>query len=340
MVWRNRIYFASIVCFGVLLLQPGILSRTCAQDISISKEVDKGSRRSIMVVVGASGEEEFGKAFRESAERWHTAFQSEDFLLLDGSDPEKKETNNHLQQILDWLSRPSVDERLQERWLVLIGHGTNDRTAAKFNLKGPDISADAISKAISKVNAKWLIIDCSSSSGPFINALSGPNRVVITGTKSGSEQNYARFGEFLSKSIADPSTDLDHDDGVSILEAFLAASNRVVQFYENEGRLASEQALLDDNGDSRGTPAAFYRGARPVKAPANGLKLDGAFASRILVTSFGVPDKRSIEQRTLADSLAEQIELVRARKKEMADDDYYQELERLFLEIAKTNNAQ
>ena len=95
--------------------------------------------------------------------------------------------------------------------------------------------------------------------------------------------------------------------------------------------------MLDDNGDSRGTPAAFYRGARPVRAPANGLKLDGAFANRILVTSFGVPDNRSGEQRALADSLAEQIESVRTRKKEMSDDGYYQELERLFLELAKTN---
>ena len=226
---------------------------------------------------------------------------------------------------------------LQERWLVLIGHGTHDRTAAKFNLKGPDLSADAISKAIAQVKAKWLIVDGSSSSGPFINALSGENRIVITATKSGAEQNYTRFGEYLSQAITDSTTDLDHDDSVSILEAFLAASNRVAQFYENEGRLASEQALLDDNGDGRGTPAAFYRGARPVKAPANGLKLDGPFASRTLVSSFGNPDVRTNEQRAQSDIIADQIESLRARKKELPEDEYYQELERLFLEIAKTN---
>ncbi len=301
-----------------------------------SYALEDGPRRSILVVVGAAGEEDFGKVFRESAERWRSAFQTEDFTLLDGTDLTASDGKTHQQKILDWIGRPTDRDALRERWLVLIGHGTHDKSAAKFNLRGPDISADAIAKAIAKVEAKWLIIDGSSSSGPFINNLSGPNRIIITGTKSGAEQNFTRFGEFLSQTIADPNTDLDHDDGVSILEAFLAASNRVLQFYENEGRLASEQALLDDNGDSRGTPAAFYRGARPVKAPANGLKLDGAFASRTLVSNFGVPDKRSKEQRELAESLANQVEALRTRKKEMAEEEYYKELEQLFLAIAKT----
>ena len=300
-------------------------------------EATAATRRSIMVVVGAAGEEEFGKAFRESAERWRGAFQGDDLIVLDGSGSDKSEEKEHRKQILDWLARPSLEATTQERWLVFIGHGTNDRTGAKFNLKGPDISAEAISKAIGSVQARWIVIDGSSSSGPFINALSGANRVIITATKSGSEQNYARFGEYLSRTISDPTTDLDHDDAVSILEAFLAASNRVAQFYQDEGRLASEQSLLDDNGDSRGTPAAFYRGARPVKAPANGLKLDGSFASRVIVSSFGAPDKRSPEKRALADSLAEKVETLRSQKKELNEDAYYLELERLFLEIAKTN---
>ncbi len=299
--------------------------------------------RSILVVVGAPGEEEFGQAFRESAERWKIAFSSEDFQLIDGTASAPREGKEHRQQILDWISKPAavdkLSESVQERWLVLIGHGTQDRTAVKFNLKGPDISADEISKAIATVKSRWLVVDCSSSSGPFINALSGENRIVITATKSGAEQNYARFGIYLSQTITDPAADLDHDDCVSILEAFLAASNRVAQFYENEGRLASEQALLDDNGDSRGTPAAFYRGARPVKAPANGLKLDGPLASRMIVSQFGQPDSRTNEQRAQCDSLADEVERLRARKKELSEDEYYSHLERLFLEIAKAIGA-
>ncbi len=303
------------------------------------QEPQQPFRRSILVVVGAAGEEEFGKVFRESAERWRSAFPSDDFRLIDGTGAAKNEEKEHRQQILDWISTPSLESKdenfLPERWLVLIGHGTHDRISTNFNLQGPDISAETIAKSIAPMKAKWLIVNCASSSGPFINALSGPNRVVITATKSGAEQNYSRFGEFFSQTITDPSTDLDHDDCVSILEAFLAASNRVAQFYENEGRLASEQALLDDNGDGRGTPATFYRGARPVKAPANGLKLDGSLASRILVSSFGKPDLRTNEQRMQSDLLADNIETLRARKKDLPEDEYYEKLELLFLEIAR-----
>ena len=331
MAWHKLLWL-------VILLVP-IITET-ALSKTPDESLNQRPRRSILVVIGASGEEEFGKAFLEWSKRWRTVFQSDDFSLIDGTSDTKPGEKEHRLQILDWIGKDSGDSpdgMLQERWLVLIGHGTHDRTAAKFNLKGPDISADAISKAIAKVKAKWLIIDGSSSSGPFINALSGENRIVITATKSGAEQNYTRFGEYLSQAISDRSTDLDHDDCVSILEAFLAASNRVAQFYENEGRLATEQALLDDNGDGRGTPAAFYRGARPVKAPAKGLKLDGPIASRTLVSSFGEPDLRTNEQRAQSDMIADQIELLRARKKELPEDEYYQELERLFLEIAKAN---
>jgi len=330
MAWRKR------ELIGLVVLIAGFVQLDCQAVFEDGK-----SGRSILVVIGAAGEEEFGKAFRESGERWHAAFPSDDFSLLDGTDLAKSDEKDHRQQILDWIAKDEskrVDgDPIQERWLVLIGHGTNDRKAAKFNLKGPDISAETITKAIASVKARWLIMDGSSSSGPFINALSGENRIVITATKSGAEQNYARFGEYFSKSITDPTTDLDHDDCVSILEAFLAASNRVAQFYENEGRLASEQALLDDNGDSRGTPAAFYRGARPVKAPADGLKLDGSLASRMIASSFGQPDLRTGDQRAKCEAIADQIELLRSRKKELAEEEYYLELEKLFLQYAKEN---
>ena len=330
MAWHKTVL---VCCFGFIL----------GSQVDTASAVDTPvqSRRSILVVVGAAGEEEFGKIFRESAERWRTVLPADNLLLLDGTEASKSDDKEHRQQILDWCSRadtqPNENGILEERWLVMIGHGTHDKNASKFNLKGPDITAEAIAKAMSTVKAKWLVIDGSSSSGPFVNALSGENRIIITATKSGSEQNYSRFSEYMSKSISEPSTDLDHDDCVSILEAYLAASNRVAQFYENEGRLASEQALLDDNGDSRGTPAAFYRGARPVKAPANGLKLDGALASRTLVFNFGQPDLRTAEERAQSELLYEQIESLRNRKKELSEDEYYAELERLFLELAKMN---
>ena len=107
-----------------------------------------------------------------------------------------------------------------------------------------------------------MIVNCASASGPFVNRLSGENRIVVTATKSGTEHNYARFGEYFARAIASPDSDLDHDDEVSVHEAFLRASAEVRQFYETEDRILTEHALIDDNGDGKGTPASMFRGMR------------------------------------------------------------------------------
>jgi hypothetical protein len=214
-------------------------------------------------------------------------------------------------------------------------------SGTKFNLHGPDVSSEMIANALSSnqpskdtlAKPKWIIVNCSSCSGPFINALSGPDRIIITATKSGAEQNYARFGEYFSRSISDPKADLDHDKSVSLLEAFLLASNQTALFYESDARMASEQSLLDDNGDNRGTPAVFFQGVRPVKAPADNLKLDGLQAKRTILYSFANVTQLDEDQQTKTEAIEDKIEALRGRKKDLSEEDYYQELAKLFREI-------
>ena len=52
-------------------------------------------------------------------------------------------------------------------------------------------------------------------------------------------------------------------------------------FYETENRLATEHALIDDNGDSKGTPATFFRGIRPIKRAKDNAAVDGRLAARL-----------------------------------------------------------
>src|SRR5258708_34249236 len=98
------------------------------------------------------------------------------------------------------------------------------------------------------------VLQCASASGPFLNALSAPGRVIITATRSGYEVNATRFGGYLARAIADPAADLDKDGQTSLLEAYLAASRQAEQFYKEQGRLMTEHALLDDTGEGLGTP--------------------------------------------------------------------------------------
>jgi len=344
-------------------------------------------QRDICVVIGAEGQSEYGEAFRAWAKRWQEAFAepikndsnpeesksgdskpkesriestdkaSTQFLLIDGTNKEESNDSksaDHLSQLLKWIARKTTsttEQHPQERWLVLIGHGTHDPTqktdASKFNLQGPDISAEMLVNAINKASespgnqpvSKWIIVNCSSCSGPFINALSGPNRVIATATKSGSEQNFSRFGDYFSQALSNPQADLDHDKSISLLEAFLIASNETNSFYLSDGRLASEQSLLDDNGDKRGTPAVFFQGVRPVKAPADNLKLDGLLAKRTVL--FALPNATQIDptQQVKIEEIENKIESLREKKRDLSEEDYYEQLEKLFRDIIQVRRS-
>jgi hypothetical protein len=307
--------------------------------ISGRLQSSESSVPNVLVVLGASGEVDYGDQFRVWGKRWKDAFGDGATEVIDGtstSSPGADEKNDR-QRTLDWISNTHAKESDETRtyWLVLIGHGTNDRTGAKFNLRGPDLSDVEISNALNGTRHRWIIVNCSSSSGPFLSTLSGINRVVITATKSGAEQNFSRFGDYFSEAMLDPSTDLDHDTSISVLEAFLSASNRVARFYVDDSRLASEQSLLDDNADRKGTPAVFFRGLRPVKAPADGLKLDGSLASRVLIRSLGERKERNADQTLKIEQLQAEVELLRTKKSEMDIDEYYAALEKLLIQLAE-----
>ena len=97
--------------------------------------------------------------------------------------------------------------------------------------------------------------------------------MIVTATKSGFEQNFARFGQHLADALADAAADLDGDGQTSLLEAYLTASRATAEFYRQSGRLATEHALLEDTGDGLAMPADWYRGVRPAQKPAGPLSV-------------------------------------------------------------------
>jgi hypothetical protein len=218
---------------------------------------------------------------------------------------------------------------------VFIGHGTFDGRSAKFNLRGPDISADDLAATLKPCKRPLAVIQCASASGPFLNALSAPGRVIITATRSGYEVNATRFGNYFARAVADPAADLDKDGQTSLLEAFLMASRQVDDFYKEAGRLATEHALLDDNGDGLGTPADWFRGVRAVQKAADGKTVDGIRAHQMFLVRSATEQELSPALRARRDELESQLSALRDRKSQMKEDDYYNHLERILVEMAK-----
>lgn len=299
---------------------------------------DTAPVRQLIVVRGASGSAEYGQQFDAWTDRWLDAAKKSDVKSLRVGPREKEDGEPKTadrDQIKEALSA-ATDTKAAELWLVLIGHGTFDGKTARFNLRGPDIATDELKQWLSARRGRTCIINCASSSGPFLAGLSGENRVVVTAAKSGAEQNFARFGDYISAAISNSEHDLDKDGQTSLFEAFLIASRQTEQFYSSDGRLETEHAVLDDNGDGEGIRADWFRGLRLVKKPDNGRLADGTLAQQMhLVLS---PDdlKLPIEVRQKRDETLQAIIALRARKAEFADvDAYFVELEKLCLELAK-----
>ena len=313
-------------CLAALALPVGILS---AQSIGTNAD----ERATVIVVVGAAGTEEFGKSFAAWAENWRKASEKggAKYVAVGLDQTGTVDDLTLLQQVLAAEPKDSA----AELWLVLIGHGTFDGKEAKFNLRGPDFSATDLAAWLKEFRRPLAVIDTSSGSGPFLTKLSAPGRVVITATRSGYEQNYARFGQYLSEAIANLEADLDKDGQTSLLEAYLSASRQVIEFYKAEGRLATEHALLDDNGDGLGTPADFFRGVRAVKKAKEGAALDGLRAQQFCLVRSQAERELPAPVRRLRDELELQVAALREGKARLAEDEYYRRLEILFVQMAR-----
>jgi hypothetical protein len=290
------------------------------------------ARATVLIVVGAAGEAEFGSNFVRQASLWQSACEKAGLRQMTlGLSTIATNDYDDLKQALILEPR----EGTAELYLVLIGHGTFDGKEARFNLRGPDVSATELAAWLQPFRRPLAIIDTSSSSAPFLNKLSATNRVIITATRSGNEQNFTRFGQYFAEAITSPDADLDKDGQVSLLEAFLMASRRTTEFYKVEGRLATEHALIDDNGDGLGTPADWFRGFRAVKAPKDKAAVDGALAQRFCLIRSDAENKLTEDQRKKRDELERTLLNYREKKSKFPEDQYYRELEKLLLDLAR-----
>jgi hypothetical protein len=319
-----------LLLFSLLNAPPGPATAPAASQAA--------DRPTVILVVGAEGAPEYAPDFAKAADQWADAARRGGARVVEvGRAPEStapgQTDHDRLKSAVDAQAAAATAQPL---WLVLIGHGTSDGREAKFNLRGPDVSDQDLKAWLTPCKRPLAVIDCSSASGPFLPRLSGPNRVVITATQSGQEIQYARFAQYLAAAIADPAADLDKDGQTSLLEAFIAAGHGVDEFYKSEGRLLTEHALIDDNGDTRGTPASWFQGIRATRAAKDNTPLDGPRAHQWCLVRSPEDQATPPDVRARRDDLELKVEALRAKKTSLSEADYYAELERLLIDLART----
>lgn len=212
--------------------------------------------------------------------------------------------------------------------IFLIGHGSAADDDAKFNIVGPDITGTEFAELLAGFNQQDLVvIDTTSSSYAFSAALSARGRVVVSATRSRAERYDPMFTRYLIEALDSRQGDRDKNQRLSVLEAFTYASQSVIGWYRDQGRLPTERAVLDDNGD-----AVFSID------PASGTN-DGGLAE---IAYFDL--LTSGEEKTSAEALALKVDmqdlersvfLLRGQKANYLEADYWEQLETLLVELAR-----
>jgi hypothetical protein len=215
-------------------------------------------------------------------------------------------------------------------FVFLIGHGSFDGKESKFNLVGPDLSASEYNSLLASLPTRRIVVcNMASASGEFARALSAKGRIIITATRNGQETNATRFAGFFIAALTANDADTDQDGHISVLEAFAYATRLTAAFYTRAGRLATEHALLDDNGDGIGHER--IEGGDGILARATYLdSLTLAEATENVATA------KLLRERT---RLEGEIEQLIARKGSIPETEYEATLEKLFVELAKVNRS-
>lgn len=313
---------ARILVLGILI---GLaVSVTCAQT---NKAVPVDPNKYAVILNGPGGEAVYTKQFEEWTAQLSSVlsdrygFDAKNITVPRATAEEVKSTFASLKSQLD------ANNVL---FLFFIGHGSFDGKESKFNLVGPDLSASEYNGLLSSLPTKRVVVfNMSSASGEFIKSLAAKGRIVVTATKNGQETNATRFTGFFIAALQATDADTDQDGHTSVLETFVYANRLTGDFYKRAGRLATEHALIDDNGDGVGHEKIEAGEGLLARATyLDSLSVDEAAAT--------AATGKLLKERT---RLEGEIEQLIARKANTPEAEYEATLERLFIELAKVNRS-
>lgn len=294
-----------------------------------------------VILTGSGGEVMFSHRFFEWGERLQNVVSKNsksdvEFVhWLREPIAEKGET-----EIEDEISVESIEATINKAaatleeddtlFIYLIGHGSYFKSIPKFHIPGPDLTAEDMLSWLEPISEnRVVVINAASSSAPFINTLSGENRMVCTATKSATEYNAPEFMEYFIESLEDGSADLNRDDRVSFLEACQQAAELTEAWYTAEGTISTEHALIDDNGDGQGT--------RLERIMDIGGDFDGFLASDVFIQNYQFPEGTP---QDLIDEYIEALEQVKdfkMQKESISELEYYNQLEKILVRAARVN---
>jgi hypothetical protein len=319
-----------------------------AQSLASNVQKQSDPAKFALIISGISGEETYAQNFARWTNELKTAlterlnFAADRLTILNEKGTDGAAISN-AEEIKKAFAALKAATRPESRvFIFFIGHGSVDGKIAKFMIAGRDLTAEEYAAQIKTLPTKNIVvINTSSASGDFIKPLSAAGRIVVTATRSGQEQNATRFAEYFIAALSNKKAvavnadavssgaeaDADKNGRISVLEAFNYANRLVTDFYQQETRLVTEHALIDDNGDGTGH--------QKEEAGDGALAKVTYFDSQTILLAGGDEELRKLlEDKSRLEGEVEQLKI---RKAQMKEDDYEAALEKLLIELAEVN---
>jgi hypothetical protein len=323
-----------------------LLAATLAMAPEVSRA--QSGRVRVLIVTGVAGEPQYADQFFTQATTMIDALKTRfglpdsDVVYLaenparDAAKIKAASTKENIERELTALgARSKTGDVL---FVMLIGHGNGDGTTSKFAIPGPDITANDFARVLDGIGGPTIaVVNAASASGGFVAALSGPNRVIVTATKSDMERNETRFATYFIQAYSSDVADTDKDGRVSVLEAFDYARREVARAYDSEHHLLTEHAQPDDNGDKKGTVAPDAKSADGSLA--RRVFLGGKAGSVAAAAHAASNDPRVAALEREKDSIETKLDSLRRRKASMDSTAYEKALEDLLVQLAEKNKA-
>jgi hypothetical protein len=287
-----------------------------------------------LIVCGSGGEEPYVERFDDWGKRLRSVLvkqmgQAGNRVYLLTEQGKDTDGISELGEIEKIFRRVGQDVSAQDDVFVyLVGHGSYRRNIAKLNIPGADFTVEHLNEWMRLWPARRVVIvNTASSSAAFVNKLSGKGRIVCASTRSVEERNATRFMEFFVQALEEGSADQNRDERISMLEICRQAASLTEAWYTGEGYLATEHAILDDNGDGKGARLAEM----------TSVVADGKEADQIFILDTSIPEGISADLVDAYQAAITTVQDLVKRKQELDLTSYYKELEQQLLKAAQLN---
>ncbi len=326
-----------------IILQAFVACLVAFSTIAYSQEgerfvSDPGAKKYALILVGASynkkGEKQFktwALELRESLIKEY-GYSANNVTVLLGSES-KKNIGSDGKATADGIKNSFVTltKKLKPRdqlLLVMFGHGSGEGEISKYQIIGPDLTGLEFAEMMSGIKTQNIVVvNTTSASHGFTKALAAPGRVLLSATRSRAEKYDTIFPYYFVEALHKKNADRDKNDRVSVLESFIYASNKVTSYYKANDILPSEHATLEDNDDGVFSVDPMLQN--------DGRIAEIAYFDVDALSQSNLPPKVAALKSQMND-LERDIFLLRGQKNQLETTEYWQRLEPLLIELAKT----